>query len=176
MVIIETDRVLIREYEAQDERDLIRIASKDYVTRWLPDWLGCEQWALRWIEGRVASGYKLDDPMKKFLSYAVIEKSTGIMIGQVSCGDFEGRELGVGYFMDEDYSSLGYMTEAMQAFIGHLFRHYPARHLIATMQPDNEASNAVARKLGFQYVGTIMMKDDGQAEELPFCYYRLDRR
>ena len=73
--IIETERTFLREYEEKDADDLIRIASKQYNTNWLPDWLGCEQWALGWIKQRAKKGYLVDDPMERFIAYAVFENS-----------------------------------------------------------------------------------------------------
>jgi RimJ/RimL family protein N-acetyltransferase len=61
-----------------------------------------------------------------------------------------------------------------RAFAAHLFQKYGYDRLVATVQPENIASNRVVRKLGFTYVSTILTLGDGQAQELPFHLHRLD--
>jgi len=171
-VKIETPRLILRQWRRSDYKALLAIADQPFVNRWLPDWRGFDQWGHDWIK-RVNRHYRIDDPMNKFIQYAVTLKS-GQVIGSIGVGPFEGKELGVGYFMDENFSNQGYMTEALTAFTAHIFEKYNVDHLVATVQPNNLASNAVARKAGFQYVSTIEMLDNGQTEMLPFHYYRLE--
>ncbi|MCB2298154.1 GNAT family N-acetyltransferase [Clostridium tagluense] len=172
-VICDTKRLLIREYTGVDGNELGGFAGKESITRWLPDWIGAEEWATPWIDGKVMNGYKLNNPMEGILFYAVIEKESGKIIGNVGIHDFKESEVGVAYFVNEDYKCRGYITEAMQAFVEYIFSKFGYEYLITTIQPDNLGSIAVAKKIGFEYIETINIVDDGQIEELPFNYYHL---
>ncbi|MBU3187267.1 GNAT family N-acetyltransferase [Clostridium estertheticum] len=56
----------------------------------------------------------------------------------------------------------------------YIFSKFGYEYLITTIQPDNFGSIAVAKKIGFDYIETINIVDDGQIEELPFNYYHLE--
>jgi RimJ/RimL family protein N-acetyltransferase len=60
-----------------------------------------------------------------------------------------------------------------RAFAAHLFQKYGYDRLVASVQPENIASNRVVRKLGFTYVRPF---DAGRrtGQELPFHLHRLD--
>jgi ribosomal-protein-alanine N-acetyltransferase len=45
------------------------------------------------------------------------------------------------------------MTEALQLFVDHLFDTKPVVRLQLTIAPENEASKAVAKKVGFTFEG-----------------------
>ena len=108
------------------------------------------------------------------LFYAVVEKESGRLIGNAGICSIKDNEVGAAYFIDEEFKCRGYTTEAMAALIETAFAKYGIEYLIATIQPGNLSSIAVARKLGFTLVKTAMLLDDGQTEELPFHYFRLD--
>ena len=173
-VICETKRLIVREYTPLDGKALGSFAGKDFIVKWLPDWAGANEWATPWIEGKVMNGYQVDDPKKAMLFYAVVEKQSGRLIGNAGIYSSLENQVAAAYFIDEEYKCKGYITEAMAALIDASFRKYGMEFIIATIQPGNLASIAVAKKLGFHLAKTIMMLDDGQTEELPFHYFRLD--
>ncbi|MDF2927708.1 MAG: acetyltransferase, ribosomal protein N-acetylase [Paenibacillaceae bacterium] len=173
MKTLYTERLVIRRWEACDAAALIQIANQEHVHSWLPDWRNAEKWVRFWI-AKVRNHYDIDNPMTHPVSMAVALKATDQVIGQINAAGFQNKEIGTGYFIDEHFKNCGYITEAMACFIAYLFDQYPYDHIIATIQPLNESSKSVAAKLGFRYVSTIRMLDDGQTEVLPFDYYRLD--
>ena len=172
-VVYITERTLVREFEESDDKALIRISSKPFVTDWLPDWKGSEEWALLWITGKVRQGYKIDNPFKKGLSYAVIDKISDVLIGNIMCIPFGDGEVEIGYFIDEDFSNQGYITEAMRAFCDYLFDRYDIPYIVATILPDNLASVAVVKKLGFEYIDTVEKVPNQETDQKAFGYYRL---
>ncbi len=175
-ILLETDRLILRQWEESDEKALINIATKEHVQHWNVDWVGCKEWALKWIQDRTTRGYQINDPMKHFMTWAIILKSNNQVIGMINVGsdDFDGKEIGIWYFLDMDYENHGYMTEAVIAFCKFIFDSYQYDHLNAIVQPLNHSSNAVIKKTGFKYESTINKLVNGQTKELPFYYYRLD--
>ena len=169
---IETERLTLREFVPEDASVLISIAKQPHIEHWLPDWAGFHRWAVDWIN-KARKNYKIDNPQKEFIALAVDVKDKKQMIGQIGIGGHD-NGIGVCYFMSDKFTGKGYTSEAMKAFIEYAFKKYGYDHLIATVQPENAASNRVVQKLGFFYLSTIMMLDNGQTEELPFHFYRLD--
>lgn len=172
-ILLITERLILREWEQSDYEELLAITNQPYVHSWLPDWYGWDRWGHDWIS-KVNKHYHINNPMTNFISWAIVLKGTNTAIGQINIGPFQNKEIGIGYFIDERYCNHGYMTEAASTLIRHTFQKYRYEHIIATVQPLNYSSNAVIKKLGFQFVSTIEILDDGQSEVLPFNYYRLN--
>jgi RimJ/RimL family protein N-acetyltransferase len=72
----------------------------------------------------------------------------------------------VGYSVFEPYRRRGYATEVVRALMGWASREHGIQRFIASISPENEASLALVRKLGFQKVGQHWDEEDG--EELEF--------
>ncbi len=71
------------------------------------------------------------------------------MIG--TCG--VGQKGSLMYAVHPDHWGKGYATEAMIAFINHLFTHYPVSRLTADHFLDNPSSGRVLTKIGFEQTG-----------------------
>ncbi len=157
MELLRTDRLILRRWQEDDEDRFIHIASQNHIAYWLSDWGGCSQWASNWIKGTVA-GYTVNDPMIHFMTWAIVLKESGKLIGMINIGsdEYGKKEVGTGYFIDLDYTNNGYMTEALKALCAYVFRIYGYDHIALMVQPDNYASIAVAQKAGFQYIEDIM--------------------
>jgi ribosomal-protein-alanine N-acetyltransferase len=70
--------------------------------------------------------------------------------------DAKGRvETEVGYLLGRDYWGSGYATEAATAVRDWAFEHLTLERLIALIQPGNDRSIAVARKLGMEPDGEV---------------------
>ena len=87
------------------------------------------------------------------------EKNTGCLIGAIFLEDDDLRygvaSKGLSYFLREDYSRKGYMKEAMQAVIAHLFAEEKLECICARAFAPNTASRALLRSLGFSENGII---------------------
>jgi ribosomal-protein-alanine N-acetyltransferase len=74
--------------------------------------------------------------------------------------EYQGRVIGkagggempeVGYIFHPDYWGQGFAYEAMRAVVDHAFAHRPVDHLLADIDPRNDASRRLLVKLGFHY-------------------------
>lgn len=88
-----------------------------------------------------------------FAKQPVVERASGSIVGY--CGvawfEFEGRRwLEFGYRFIPRARSKGCATEAAQALLA-IAPHSFTGEVLATIDPTNEASKRVARKLGFEY-------------------------
>jgi ribosomal-protein-alanine N-acetyltransferase len=77
----------------------------------------------------------------------------------------EPRAVEVGYTIFSGYRRRGYATEAVQSLIAWA-EQQDIHRFIASIAPDNAASLALVRRLGFQEVGRHWDEEDG--EELEF--------
>ncbi|MEU4640668.1 GNAT family N-acetyltransferase [Micromonospora sp. NPDC023814] len=161
MTVLTTERLVVREWTA-DPADLARIFdlySRAEVTRWLN-----------------APGLPLTDPAQaadrlalwrkrhaghggRYGTWAIEVRDTGVVAGTVLLKPLPGRDetvptedIEVGWHLHPDSQGRGYATEAARAVVA---RELAAgtQEVYAVVAPGNEASMAVARRLGMTHVG-----------------------
>lgn len=86
---------------------------------------------------------------KHFLICRVQDRAIvgSINLSQIFLGGF--RSAYLGYYMGEQYSGQGYMTEAFQLMLRYAFEHLRLHRLEANIQPHNVASIALVKRAGF---------------------------
>lgn len=175
MEIIETQRLIIRNWESSDVNCLINIVNKPNIQKWLLDWNNPEGWIAKWI-GNVKNNYIKDSPINDFISWAIVLKEVNCVIGQINIGgdEFDNKEVEVAYFIDDSYTNLGYATEATRAIVDCIFKRYRYTHINAMIQPKNYGSIATVKKLGFKYIETIEKQLIDHSYPLLFDIFRLD--
>ena len=70
-----------------------------------------------------------------------------IALSQIFLGGF--RSAYLGYQIGEEFSRQGYMTEALQLMLRHVFVKLKLHRLEANIQPENAASIALVKRAGF---------------------------
>lgn len=92
-------------------------------------------------------------------AWAVVEKSTGRVIGSISLRKDPKRQLDhalrMGYSLGEDYWGRGYATEACREVLRYSFEELGCAVMSADHFPFNPRSKRVLKKLGFTLEGTI---------------------
>lgn len=97
---------------------------------------------------------------------------------------FQGRAIGtagggtlpeVGYILHPAYWGMGLAFEAMTAVIAHAFANHPVDHLMADVDPRNEASVRLLKRLGFVLSGHEDNTFYIAGEWVHSDYYRLER-
>lgn len=84
--------------------------------------------------------------------HAQTEEIAGVInISNIVLGFF--RSAYLGYYAFADFERQGFMREGLQAVIRHAFRNLKLHRLEANIQPDNVASIALVRSLGFSKEG-----------------------
>jgi RimJ/RimL family protein N-acetyltransferase len=169
MPLLETDRLTIRPFVAEDLDAVHELLSLAFNRSFDPTEAAARAWRQRWLEWAV-----LNEEMLAALGQppygdrAVIVKTTGQLIGSVGCVpclDFFGQlpslqaELGVGVTSTEfglfwachpAYQRRGYLSEAARALVDYAFDVLKLRRVVATTERDNVASIGVMRKLGMR--------------------------
>ena len=84
-----------------------------------------------------------DDPSKIIGRVSYFNVALG---GMMSCS--------IGYHLDKDHLSMGYMTEAITEADAFLFDEMKFHRIEAFILPENERSLKLIKKLGYRYEGT----------------------
>lgn len=93
------------------------------------------------------------------LAFAIRDKSSNKIIGNISLYEDGCREgvnsLEMGYALSDEYWGMGLMTEAGKAVINYAFKEFNLACMSIKTSNINERSQAVVKKLGFTYEGTL---------------------
>lgn len=174
MIRVETERLILRQFNSADAEQLNKVCNEPYILKWMPDWESTVERRAKWISW-VESQY---DQAKKDIArvmLAVALKESGQIIGMVGIGNKEevDNEIEIAYFISEKFANQGYTTEAANAMAEWSFDTLKLDYLIAIVELDNYPSQKVVEKCGFQKLNTRMILNSGETEEKPFYFYRL---
>ena len=164
--ILETSRLRLREFVAEDADALARVLSDAETMRYYPvllDRAAVEEWIARNRRRYAANGHGL---------WALVLKSSGELIGDcgVTVQSVDGvDELEVGYHLRRDHWGCGYATEAAQACRDWAFANRNAGYVVSLIRPENLPSCRVAERNGMSLWKQMIWRD------LPHCVYRVVR-
>jgi ribosomal-protein-alanine N-acetyltransferase len=144
-VILETPRLVLREFVPDDATLLALVLSDPETMRFYPapfDHAGVMEWIARNQRRYLNDGVGL---------WAMVQKSTGELIGD--CGitrqEVDGERLyEIGYHLRRDQWGQGFATEAAQACKAWGFANLPVDRIISLIRPENLASRRVAERNG----------------------------
>jgi RimJ/RimL family protein N-acetyltransferase len=143
--ILETPRLILREFVPNDADALARLISDPETMRFYPapfDRAGVEQWIARNMRRYAEDGHGL---------WAMLLKASGELIGD--CGltvqEVDGvKEIEVGYHVRRDLWGQGLAPEAARACRDYGFVRLRVARLISLIRPENLPSRRVAEKSG----------------------------
>ena len=152
-IILETDRLQLREYVEEDAEAFFRLNTDPDVLRFVPDkpLLNVEQ----------ARQILIDHPIADYRKYgfgrgACILKSTGEQIGFAGLKYLEELgEVDVAYRLMPSYWGQGLATEAALASVRFGFADLDLKRIIGLVMPENIASVRVLEKIGLRYVDGV---------------------
>ena len=155
-LILETARLVLREFVAQDLGELSQILSDPVTMHFYPNPLNRDQ-VSEWI-ARNRRRYEQDGHGL----WAMQSKSTGELIGDcgLTCqmvGDAE--QIEIGYHVRRDLWGQGYASEAARAARDWGFRKLEVEHLISLVRVGNLPSRRVAEKIGMKLWKTTMWRE-----------------
>ena len=149
MIHLETKRLILRTPKVSDAEAYTAIHNSPFV--------------LRYNAMQPTTPERMEraftDP--EYLNTAVFleSKENGRLIGAIFMEDDDLRygveSKNLSYFIAETYSRKGYMKEAMEALISHLFDMEKLECICCRAFAPNEASRALLKSLGFQQNGII---------------------
>lgn len=154
-----TGRVFIKLVSRADSKELVEanIRSKDYHGKWMQNFTD-EQGFSAWFEGAVC-GPSVGMVAREAESGGVVGVIT---ISAIIMGFF--RSAFLGYYGMVDLAGRGLMTEAVGLSCQYAFKEIGLHRVEANIQPENEKSIALVRRLGFVKEGFShrYLKIDGE--------------
>jgi ribosomal-protein-alanine N-acetyltransferase len=153
MQILETSRLVLREFHPDDVDALERVLSDQETMRFYPapfDRAGVEDWIARNLRRYAENGHGL---------WAMVLKANSEIIGD--CGLVvqsvdDADEIEVGYHVRRDHWGQGLATEAARACRDVGFSRLPIERLISLIRAENLASRRVAEKNGMTVWKEVM--------------------
>jgi RimJ/RimL family protein N-acetyltransferase len=143
MVRLESDRLILRNYEERDRQDFFEYMSLEYTAQHEDfDPLTAEE-SVQYLKHRIG-----DD------RYLVVEcKENGKVIGDLSCCPEEFGTYCISYDFNVKFEKQGYATEACRTFIEYIFRSLNGRRIYAECNEENANSVRLLKRLGFRQEG-----------------------
>ena len=147
-VILETERLIIRPWRADDRDAFVAMASDPEVTRFVH---AGTPFSEPEIEDFLARQARHESELGVCVG-AMVEKASGEVVGVAgiqplgTTGHFE-----IGWWLMRDRWGRGYATEAGAAAVRHVFHDLGRSRVMAIINPGNEASVRVAQRLGLRY-------------------------
>ena len=152
-VILETDRLLLREYVEEDAEAFFKLNSDPEVLRFVPD--------KRLLNVEQARQILVDHPIADYRKHgfgrgACILKSTGEQIGFAGLKYLEELgEVDVAYRLMPTHWGQGLATEAALASVRYGFADLGLKQIIGLVMPENIASVRVLEKAGLRFADTV---------------------
>ncbi len=150
-VELEGKRVRLREFRATDEDAVLEIIGDDGVTRWLSFASRDREQARAMLAGAMDRAQV--EPRDEY--YLAVEAAGAEMVGFARLAFAGVRAAKLGYAVRADAWGNGFATDATRSIIDFGFNELKLHRISAAIGPDNEASIAVIKKLGFQYEGRL---------------------
>ena len=168
MIILETERLILRHLEIDDLDNLFALYRDPEMRRYFPDG------TLTYEETKEELEWFLNGHPKhpELGLWATVVKDTNQFIGR--CGllpwEIDGRsEVEVAYLIDKAHWGQGLGTEAAQAILDYGFENLRLSRLICLIERENSASMRVAEKIG------MTLEREGADEHGPFLLFSKNR-
>jgi [ribosomal protein S5]-alanine N-acetyltransferase len=151
-VWIETDRLILREFQATDLQALAPILADPKVMQFSPTGANSVEQVKKRIEDFMASYKALG-----FGKWAAILKENHQLLGYcgIAVDQIDGKaERELGYRLDSKYWGQGLATEAASAAIKYAFEQLNLPYVLGIVERENLASVKVLEKVGMRRKGT----------------------
>lgn len=175
MVVLETERLVLRNFRLTDWRDLYDILSQ-YESSGLAiydhPWPSSPEKIREMTEWFGGSDSYLAVCLKDG------DKCIGFVALNQEAGE-DGEDLNLGYIFNFDYHGKGYATEACQAALDYAFNHLQAQRVVSGTAAANRASCRLLERIGFSRVGesiaSFRSAPDGTPIQFTGYTYRVTR-
>lgn len=172
---IETGRLIIRDLETEDEMAFVEMAADGSLNDCGFD-KDCGKWLMKWVVEAKEFAVR-DNPQMDYLAYTIALKNENTVIGSIGCSYYEDlKEIGITYFIGNQYRNNGYAVEAVKAYTEYFLEHYQVPKLIATIREENRFSWKVVEKAGFVLTEKKMYKDLNDEKEELYHFYEITKQ
>lgn len=119
---------------------------------------------------RLAQLHRIPVEQHRWLLRAIVLRESQMMCGHINFHSCPGPEdlkdiaadgVELGYSIGENFRCQGYAKEAALTLMKWAFEHHRQHCFILSIRPDNVASRAMARSMGFSEIGAHVDEEDG---------------
>lgn len=152
-VVIHTERLVLRDFVAEDLDDVAHLVGDDQVTVWLSFDSRTHEEAKAMLDGILERQHAT--PRTEY--YLAITPAEGAesVAGFIRLGLGGHQAADLGYALRPQWQGKGYAREATMAIIEFGFDKLGLHRITANIGPANEASQRLVKSLWFTYEGTI---------------------
>ena len=154
LMVMKTERLLIRESTAGDVPEFYRVYSDPSITRYMEDLFEDPAEETVYMQEYIRQVYG-------FYGYGMwtVQLRSGEVIGRAGLSVREGYELPeLGFVIGRDYQGQGYAEEACRAVLDYGKRELSFGHVQALVEEENLPSRNLLAKLGFLFVKKVNEK------------------
>lgn len=149
MVIMETERLILRQLTDSDIHDLLCLVSDPIVMEFCSGPLTNAD-AQRWLATAMTCYEKYG-----YDYWAVEEKESGNFVGQMGIlrQELDGTQVDcLAFMLHHQYWNRGYASEGASACLRYAFTTLRLENIMATVEPGNAASIAILKKIGMKQI------------------------
>jgi [ribosomal protein S5]-alanine N-acetyltransferase len=172
--LITTPRLVLRWISEDDIDSLYEIFSDPQVMRYWSSVPLANRKAAAELQREIAEGNTSENIFK----WGLALRDSDTVIGTTTLFNLsiENGRAELGYAMARSYWGKGYMNEALDALVSHVFEVMELRRLEADVDPRNAASIRTLERLGFQREGFLRERWHVNGEIQDAFFYGLLRR
>ena len=174
VTILETERLIIREFSIHDVEALYDIYQQEGITDYIPP-LG----TLSEEKAKMASYIERHYNFYRFGLWGIFDKKTDQLIGcsGIQCVDLGDKtEIELAYLTSLPCQQKGYALEYTTAILSYVKEHYDFDSLVALIHPENKASLQLIQTLGFTYETMVPHKGmNCLLYRLPLCEASVEK-
>jgi RimJ/RimL family protein N-acetyltransferase len=148
--VIKTPRLHLRRWTNADRDSFRRMVADPDVMRHLHDFA-----PMSVAQADRALADTLEHYKVGYGDWAIVEPSSGDIMGESGLTPVEGGEVEIGWMLFQQFWGRGYAFEAANAVKEYALDSLRLSRLVAFVRPDNERSKRLAEKLGLRPIGTI---------------------
>lgn len=154
-IIYETERLIVREWEDKDYRDLYEYASDVTVTKYLsfPTYLSLET-----AVERIASVKEQYKSGEGIVDYCIELKEFNKVIGSIGIVKYREKNFGeveIGYVLNANFHGHGYMTESLKGMFKYIKKNNIAKRIVLRHDVENVKSGNVMKRAGMTFEGVL---------------------
>lgn len=149
--MIETSRTILRPIKLKDNKQLFGYRSDAMANQY-------QSWIPKNLEE--VNDFILKNPREfnladTWFQLAIIEKNTTTLLGDIGIHFFgsENLQCEIGFTLDKHQQGKGFATETVKATIDYLFLELNKHRVSTSIDPDNERSIALVKRLGLRKEG-----------------------
>lgn len=179
---IETRRLVLRAPEMGDHLAWVRLRRQGevFLRPWEPSW-AVDHFSRKAFRNRVYWAHRARDEGRALALFLIRRDDAGVL-GAITLDNIRrgpSQSAQVGYWIGEAFARQGYMTEALDAVVGHAFGALDLSRIEAACLPENVASRGLLERSGFGHEGVAesYLQIDGRwRTHVLYAILRSDRR